>query len=578
MASTPIYTAEELAEMERLRAEIAAQRAQAEVKDLPSESEEARKRLLVAAKNAGIRIVSEATGAAVGQKAALPLAAYTFGMSVPIGGAIGGLAGYEAAMRATGEEPTMLGRLQAAGMGAIPFAPEARLATGTAGAMARVTGQEMAESAARMGAATGAAAIAPKIATGEKLEATDVLPFIGGAGAGAAARFAGAATASGEIAGREARGAIPAAAGPSAEAASAKIQQARFVDRDSQLRNWLAVGGVLDPKQFNPNIVTRTVERAVGESEVALEQLRKINMAKVGDVIRNEIGLGAADQLTIDVLAARRKELGQVYEAVRSISPSAEKALDKLQDARDFMRKSWRAWKSAKDQNKGTSPDLLETAQDATQTVNMLEDRLATIVKRSGNTPLYNDLVAARPQLAKIWVADSALDKGPNLVDPSVLGQIHNATDNLLTDGMRMIAEVYNTQRQAFQTTGVREAARERRLPLGGLGATAGAYYGGQMGGAPGAVAGAIAGGVAGQTMTDVASSNLRRLMLPFMTGSATTPGLAWLSQRYQNVYGIPQYGTNVATPLSLFLAKTGGPSGVELQQFLAQQQAAQSP
>ena len=572
MATAPQYTAEELAEIQRLEAEIAAEESRLKGDKLPGEADDVRKRILAAAGRAGMQIVSEAGGAALGQKAGLPLAPYTFGLSVPIGGAIGGLAGYEAAMRASGEDPTMLGRLQAAGLGAIPFAPEARLATSAAGNIARVTAPEVLESAGRMGGATLAATVAPKVAAGEELSAIDLIPAAGGAASSAMARIAGAATATSTIPGRPGLGTV-AAAGPSKEAAAAAIERSQNISRDAQLRNWQAAGGVLDPRRFNPGMVTRAMEKAVGEPQIVLEELRRVNMAKVGEVARNELGLPVSSQLTVDTLAKRRKELGDAYEAVRNISPSAEKALDKLQDARDVMRRSWRAWRAAKDANKGTTPDLLDKAEQATQTVELLENRLETIVQRSGNTALYDNLTAARPQLAKIWVIDSALDRGPNIVDPSVLGQIHNASPNLLTDGLRMIAEVYNTQSDAFGSKMIREMARERRLAVPALlRIPAGAALGQQIAGPMGAVAGGIAGGLAGQTTTDIASEALRRQVLPFITGTGTGLIEGPLTRRFQTAYGMPQYGTNVPSTLSLFLAKSGAPAGMQAQQFLSQQ------
>jgi len=580
MASPRTLTAEEQLELEQLEAAIAQEEARLKGDQPKSETDLARERILTAAKNAGIQIVSEAGGAALGQKAGLPLAPYTFGMSVPILGAAGGLAGYETAMRSTGQEPTMLGRLQAAGMGAIPFAPEARLAAAGASTVSRVTAPEVVQSGLRMGAATGAATVAPKLATGEEVTAMDVLPAAGGALTGAAARYAGARTATGTIQGRQGPGPV-AAAGPSEEAAAAAISKAQNLSRDAQLRNWQAAGGVLDSRYFNPNVVTRTMEKAVGESNIALEELQRINIAKVGEIGRREIGLPATAELTLDTFKQRRDELYQAYENLRNLSPAASTALDELQDARDVMRKSWRAWRSAKDANKGSTPDLLEAAEQATQDVDKLEKRLDRIAQRAGSAQAYRNLQEARPQLAKLWVIDSALDRGPNTIDPSVIGQLHNSSPNLLTDGLRMIAEVYNTQPQAFGTKAVREMARERRLPIPSslrLGSTTAAsgglgYLGYQYGGTPGAIAGGIAGMLAGQVGTDVASDVLRRQMLPFISGTGGP-----FAQRFQQAYGMPQYGTNVPSNLSLFLAKSGGPGGMELQQYLQQQQQQSQP
>lgn len=577
MAQQAQYTAEELARIDQLRREIAAEEAALQPQPLPSEADEAGKRLLMTAGKAGAVIVGEAGGAAMGQKAGLPLAPYTAGLSVPIGGAIGGLVGYETTARAMGEDPTMLRRLQAAGMGMIPFAPEARLAAATAGAvMPRVTGREVAEAAGRMGVGTAIATEAPKLATGDKINLPDVaLSFLAGAGSGGVGRFTGATTASSAVPGRPSVG--PAvAAGPSKQAAAAAIEEAQNLTRDAQLRNWQAVGGVLDPRQFNPGMVTRAVEKAIGEPQIVLEEIRKINLAKVGEVARREVGLPANAELTVDAFAARRKELGQAYEAVRNISPAADRALDKLQVARDEMRRAWRQWKSAKDANLGTTPKLLNEAQQASQVVDTLETRLETIVKNSGRTSLYDALTQARPQLSKLYTVESAVERGSNIVDPSVLGQMHNWRPDYLTDGLRMIAEVYNTQKNAMGTQLVREMARERRLAVPavmriGAGAGIGAQFP-PVFGVPGAVVGGVVGGLAGQTATDIASDVMRRTLLPFMTGQGGGV-LGPAAQRFQNVYGMPQYGTNVPSALSLFLAKSGGPAYLQAEGMANQQQ-----
>lgn len=98
-------------------------------------------------------------------------------------------------------------------------------------------------------------------------------------------------------------------------------------------------------------------------------------------------------------------------------------------------------------------------------------------------------------------------------------------------------------------------------------------YLGNQYFGTPGAIAGGIAGMLAGQVGTDVASDVLRRQMLPFISGTGGP-----FAQRFQQAYGMPQYGTNVPSNLSLFLAKSGGPGGMELQQYLQQQQQQGQP
>ena len=175
MSKSPSLTAEEENELIQLEQAIAAEKEKLSPKKLPSESDKFRENLLDQIEKAGIKIAGEAGGAAVGQKAGAlagaPFSPFTAGLSIPIGAAIGGFAGgmggYEATTRGLGDQPTMRGRLQAGLMGAIPFAPEARLLAGAGGQLAKVTGREMAESGAAMGAANLGAVLAPAAITGE---------------------------------------------------------------------------------------------------------------------------------------------------------------------------------------------------------------------------------------------------------------------------------------------------------------------------------------------------------------------------------------------------------------------------
>jgi hypothetical protein len=567
MATTPRLTAEEQAELVRLQNEIAAEEAAMRGNELPSESDSMRKRILDAAKRAGIQITGEAGGAAVGQKIGLPLAPYTFGLSVPVGGAIGGLAGYEAAMMASGEEPTKLGRLQAAAMGLIPFAPEARLAATAAGNLARVTAPELARSASAMGGLTLGATVAPKLATGEELTRMDLIPAVGGAVSGATGRFIGATTAASGIPGRPTTQAAR-AAGPSEEAATAAIRRSQNLDRDAQMRNWIAAGGVLDPKQSNPSVVTRTLERSVGESQVVLDELRRINNAKAGELARQQIGMDVAMQLTPDNFKVVRDSLAKAGEDIANLNATAKTTYKDLQAARDEMRRAWRSWRSARDANMGSTPKLLAEAKAATDEVNRLDSELLKAASSARRVDLYNNFEASRPKMAALYTVESATIPGANALDASVIYGIHEANPKYLTDQLRMIAEVYGAQKSVFGK--VTEGAATKRLPLGtsAIGSGLGGAYGFQAAGAPGAAAGAVVGGLAGGAVGSAISEPMQRRLLEFITGTSGP-----LARGFQRAGGIPRYGTNVPSDLSLFLAKTGGPAGLQLQQFLEQEQ-----
>ena len=578
--STPSLTPEErrikIAELEK-RLAVFEEKPEA----LPSESDKFRERLLSELENAGItvgktagRIAGEAIPAALGQKAGMlagaPLAPFTFGAAPLIGGAIGGftggMAGYEATTRGLGEEPTMRGRLQAGLMGSIPFAPEARLLAGAGGQLARVTGREMAESALRMGAANTGAVVGAAALTGEtdKLTPSEViLPAVGGAAAGAAARYVGAATAGSAIEGERYLGQAR-AAGPSSKAASEIIRKAQNVGRDQDLLNWEAIGGVIDPRIVNPNKTTKTLQVIAGESDEVTRSIQNANTTRATEIARYEIGIPAEAEFTLDIFRARAQELKKVYTDIKLLGRAAKTKVDDVEEARDIVRQSWRIWKEAKDLNKGTTPALLETAKKSSTRLTFLENQLDVIVNNAGRQDLSDLLAVTRPQLAAIAVIESAVNPGRRTIDVSVIGNLTKDAPKLLTGNLGLMGRIWDIQQDAFQMAPTIQAAvstlrasNTRRLPAGmALGGSAGGSAGYFLGGPAGAAVGGAAGAYAGQKMTNTAFN--------LLTGEG-----GGISSAFQRGLARPQYGTNVPSDLSLFLAKSGGPAGSNVQSFI---------
>lgn len=569
--STSSLTPEErrikIAELEKALADF-----EQKPESLPSESDKFRGRLLNELEKAGIKIAGEAGGAAIGQKAGMlagaPLAPFTFGAAPLIGAAIGGftggMAGYEATTRGLGEEPTMRGRLQAGFMGSIPFAPEARMLTSAAGQLAKVTGREMLESAGTQGLANLGAVLAPAAITGEmdKVSPSEaVLATLGGAASGASARYAGAATSGSAVAGRKYAG-EELAVGPSEKAASSLIAKRQNLARDQDMINWELLGGINDPRIVNPSGMTKAAQTIAGESDEVTRVIREVNTIKAGEVARREVGIPADAPFSLDVLKARSQEIKTIYGEIKSLNRSANAKVDAVEDARDVMRRTWKIWKEAKDSNKGTTPVLLERAKNSTAKVQQLENQLDSIVTKAGRPDLSQRLAEARPQLSKIAVLEQAVEPGRRTLDISVLGDLQKAAPNLLTDDLALLARIYNIQEGAFQSTPAIQAAaanlrasNTRRLPAGAaLGGSAGYFLGGQS--AIGAGIGAVAGATIGQAATGLASRAL--------TGQG-----GGISAAVQRGLSKPQYGTNIPSNLSLFLAKSGAPTAGQVQPFI---------
>ena len=568
MSKSPSLTAEEENELIQLEQAIAAEKEKLSPKKLPSESDKFRENLLDQIEKAGIKIAGEAGGAAVGQKAGAlagaPFSPFTAGLSIPIGAAIGGFAGgmggYEATTRGLGDQPTMRGRLQAGLMGAIPFAPEARLLAGAGGQLAKVTGREMAESGAAMGAANLGAVLAPAAITGEIGSVTPAemaLTAAGGAAGGAAARYAGAAT-SGSAIPRSGYIGPERAIGPSEEAASAVIAKSQNIGRDRDLLAWQAIGGINDPRIVNPSKATKALQTIAGESDEVTRSIQNRNTIKAGEIARFEVGLPAEAELTLDVLKARAQELKTVYGDIKSVSRAAKAKVDDVEDARDVMRRTWKIWKDAKDSNKGTTPALLERAKNSTAQYQKLENQLDAIVTRAGRPDLSQRLIQTRPKLAKLAVIESAVNPGRRTIDVSVIGNLSKDAPGMLDGNLGLMGRVWNIQEDAFQIAPIIQAASNtirasntRRLPAGlAVGGAAGLGLSRLMGLPAGESAGlTVAGGLAGQGVTNAASR-----MLTGEGGGVPS----FIQQRLSRA----QYRTNVPSNLSLFLAKSGGPAG----------------
>lgn len=575
MSKSPSLTAEEENELLQLEQAIAAEKEKLSPRKLPSESDKFRENLLDQIEKAGIKIAGEAGGAAVGQKAGMlagaPLAPFTAGLSVPIGAAIGGftggMAGYEATTRGLGEEPTMRGRLQAGLMGAIPFAPEARLLAGAGGQLAKVTGREMAESGAVMGAGNLGAVLGAAAATDEikNVSPTEMaLTALGGAAGGATARYTGAAT-SGSAIPRSGYVGPARAIGPSEEAASAAIAKSQNLGRDRDLLAWQAIGGINDPRIVNPSKATKALQTIAGESDEVTRSIRNRNTIKAGEIARFEVGIPAQAELSLDVLNARAQELKTVYGDIKSVSRAAKEKVDDVEDARDVMRRSWKIWKDAKDSNKGTTPALLERAKNSTAQYQKLENQLDTIVTKAGRPDLSQRLIQTRPKLAKLAVIESAVNPGRRDIDVSVIGNLTKDAPGMLDGNLGLMGRIWNIQEDAFQiapsiqvASSTIRASNTRRLPAGlAVGGAAGLGLSRLMALPLAESAGlTVAGGLAGQGVTNAASR--------LLTGEG-----GGIPSFIQQGLSRAQYGTNVPSNLSLFLAKSGAPTGGQAQAFI---------
>lgn len=493
-------------------------------------------------------VAGEAGMAALGQKAGMALAPVTAGLSIPVLGGAGGLAGYEATQRMKGEEPTMRGRLQAIGMGAIPFAPEARLAGAGATAALRATPREIAKTAGQQAAMVAGVAQAAKAGAGEGLLAPEeaAVALAAGAGGGAAARATGRGVSG---VGEKARVAS------SAEAAEAARLQAQRLERDEALAAWQALGGVNDPVQQTPGLISKSMERAAGGRGAVTNKLKEINNRLTDDLFRSESGLATDSQLNLNTLRERRFQLNAEYKPIASL-PGGDTALENLQRARKESSLAWKKWADDQRSGRQSDPDLLKAAKNAQDAMDTAEDAVANLASKHGSPDLYDRLLAARKQQSMIHVGEAALNNAAQTLDSKIIGKIYEESPRLLTGGLRLIGQIANIQPQAMGEF-IRETSSSGRgvmspIVQAGIGGTIGYQAGGLGGAATGAGL-----GMASNVMQDIAAERA----LQFMTNPAVSQRGGQLVPNvlnFQRMMGLPQYQTNVPSNLSLFLSRTG--------------------
>lgn len=448
-------------------------------------------------------IVVPAGAATVGQGiGALPMFSVpTFGASVPIGGAIGGLAGYLANELAQGRSPTLGGATNTVITSAIPGAQAARMGR------AALAGETVKQAA---GAVAGAQA-ERAIEQGEAISPAEAGMALAGSAVGVRA---------GARAGRNA-----------VNAAQMTAMQQSTVDERRRLA--MAIGYAVDPVQSNPSTFTRGVERLQGGQAVAQAELARRNQPVTNSIIRTEIGLPPEAELNSITLDNLRYATQEPYRRLEQIAPQARTLLDQINTARRDARDLWR------DYSVNARVETRREAEASTRRAERLEAALERLAQRNANPTLVQEMRDARRRLAKIHVAESALNDATQNIDAIVIGRIHESNPRYLSDSLRDVAEIANMQPAVMKEFVRPPSGTANYLGRSALAATFGAAgYG--TGGVPGAVAGALAGSVAD---------------IPFRALAGSRP--------YQAAYGIPRYeALTTPTAVQTFLMQSGRQAG----------------
>jgi hypothetical protein len=490
-------TVSEQEQLNNLRAEAA--RLQAELDATEPEPTQERS---MASKVVGTAsdIVVPAGGATVGQGiGAIPLFSIpTAGLSVPIGGAIGGSVGYLANELAQGRAPTMGGLVNVATTSSVPGAPVARL--GSAALRSEAAKQAMASMAGTQAERA--------IDEGQPISPMEAALAVGGSALGV------------QAASKTGRGAVRADL-------VASRQNKKVVDR---LRLAQSIGYSTDPVAQNPSAFTKGIERLEGGQAVAQAEIARINQPVTNKHVRYALGLPADAQLNGETLEELKKNVAAPYRQLEQLSPMSGKLLDRLNTLRRDARDLW------KDYSVNARVETRREAERLTAQAEGVETALEKLAKNNkANPKLVDEMKEARRKLARIFVAESALNDATQNIDAIVLGKIHESNKNYLDGALRVVAEIANTQPAVMKEFVRPPSGSANYLGRSALAATFGAAgYG--TGGVPGAIAGGLAGSVAD---------------IPFRSLS--------VSKAYQQAFGIPRY-ESLTTPQAVqtFLMQSG--------------------
>lgn len=402
-------------------------------------------RLGQAVKNMGL----EGGGATAGQILGAPFEAVG---GIHIGGAVGGGIGNIAAQLTTPGKKFSLGEVAgAAGAGTIPGASLAK-------AGAKEVGKQALKYAGANVAATNAQSL---IDTGKPASLSqDVLAATTGAASAPLSKFFD----------------------KGARAMATADEASRGSRARETLRLGRELGLVVPPAAVAPNAANNTIQSIAGKAAVAQEAILR-NQPKINDAVRVEIGLPMNAPITPISLNTARVGPNLVYGEVANHSPASAGLLDKFKNSMDEARELRSAYRASVDAGVPNNATLAAARAAETQA-----DVYKQGLKKVLPPDLFNSFDSARTQLAKIGLADRALNLGDGNISAKVFGDALDAGEKL-TGNFAKLGRFEN----AFGRY-VRDAASTPPSGVDYLKMFSKIGAGGGLGYAAGGVPGAIAG------------------------------------------------------------------------------------
>lgn len=360
----------------------------------------------------GAGMALEGGGGAIGQAigASPVLAGPTMGLSVPVGGFIGGAVGNLAnqyTQRARGDRSSLsLGEAMGAGVGSmIPGAPMA------GAGMKAVAKEGLKQGAANLAGTTVESMVDNK----------GQLPNIGSAMASVAGGMVGAGV------GR----ALDTGAKPTA----LLRKQIDNAERDQTLAAARAANFKIAPSQLSDApAVARALEWLAGESQT-VESAQKAARAANLALARKAVGMPVDEVVNKESLALIRENQGKIYGEAANVSNAAKSALESFQTARDNARAYW-----LENKRNGTVASRTEAqAWDAKKkdAWKALSDELDS----RGRQDLIPAINNARVTIAKTHLIEDAFEEGEGSVMADLIAKRRKSGKTITTDELEVMAD-----------------------------------------------------------------------------------------------------------------------------------------
>lgn len=396
-------------------------------------------------------------------------------VAVPVLGALGGLGGEIYAQRQEGTFPRFGQMLAATATGAIPGASVAKAGTG-----------EVLRQGAKYALVNAAATYAEKGIDEKRL------PTLGEVALAEAGGFGGAG--------------LSKFLDKGARAEATRIAAQQDAVRRETLKAGRSLGLVLPPSVPAPGPVNNALNSIAGKAAAAQEATLR-NQPKINDAVRAEIGLPIDAPLSPIAINTQRVAPNMVYDKIAKTSGAAAGLLANFKQSMADANDLYATYRAAPIKD----PATLASAKAAETQAEVFKQGLSKVVAPD----LMAEFDAARVQLAKIGLAERALNVGDGNIDAKVLGEALDAGEKM-TGNFRKIARFQN----AFGRY-VQEAAKTPPSGVDYLKAFTKIGAGGGIGYAAGGVPGAIA-GAAAMTASEKAARELA--LSPFYQRAMANP------------------------------------------------------